>query len=144
MSLSEAACSTSAPFQVGQGPIQPVMTSRCLSAAGLRFLEHPVPTGDFRRSCVRPTDGRQTPLGFPRSALPSCNWGGCLLYSGVVVSLPKGVCEPPATAVSRLGLPADPLLPSGSVIVSGHFKLRSLSEDSLAFTRPVFPSPEPC
>ena len=98
LSTSEAACSTSAPCQVGQCPIQPVMYSRCLSAAGLRFLEHPIPTGDFRHSCVRPTDCRQTPLGFPRSAPSSCDWGGCLLYSGVVVSLPRGVCEPLTTA----------------------------------------------
>jgi len=88
----------SAPFQVGQYPIQPVMASRCLSAAGVRFLDHPVPTGGFCRSCVRPTDHRQTPLGFPRSAPSSCDWGGCLLYSGVVVSLPRGVWEPLATA----------------------------------------------
>ena len=86
-SSSEASCSTSAPFQVGQCPIQPVMTSRCLSAAGFRFLEHPIPTEDFRRSCVWPTDLGQTPLGFPRSAPSSCDWGGCLLYSGGMVSL---------------------------------------------------------
>jgi hypothetical protein len=100
-STREAACSTSAPFQVGQCPIQPVMTSRCLSAAGLRFLEHPVPTEDFRRSYVRPTDLSQTPLGFPRSAPSSCDWGGGLLYSGVVVSLFRGVCEPLATAADH-------------------------------------------
>ena len=87
----------SAPFQVGYCPIQPVMASRCLSAAGLRFLDRPIPTEDFRRSCVWPTDLDQTSLGFPRSAPSSCDWGGCLLYSGVVVSLPRGVCEPPAT-----------------------------------------------
>src|SRR5262249_14999122 len=94
----------SAPFRVGYGPIRPVMTSRCLSAAGLRFLDHPVPTEDFRRSCVRPTDCRQTPGGFPRSAPSRGDWGGCLLYSGVVVSLPRGVCEPPATADSQYWL----------------------------------------
>jgi len=101
LSTREAACSTSAPCQVGQCPIQPVMTSRCLSAAGFGFLEHPVPTEDFRRSCVRPTDRRQTPLGFSRSAPSSGDWGGCLLYSGVVVSLPRGVCEPLTTAADR-------------------------------------------
>src|SRR5262245_65635333 len=67
------------------------MTSRCLSAAGLRFLDHLLPPGDFRPSYEEPTDRGQTPWGFPRSALSSCNWGGCLLYSGVVVSLP-GTC----------------------------------------------------
>ena len=55
-SRSEASCSTSAPFQVRYSPIQPVMPSRCLSAAGLRFLEHPVPPEAFRRSYVWPTD----------------------------------------------------------------------------------------
>ena len=100
-SSSETSCSTSAPFQVGQCPIQPVMTSRCLSAAGFRFLEHPMPTEDFRRSYVRPTDPRQTSVGFPRSAPSSRDWGGCLLYSGVVVSLRRGVCEPLATAADQ-------------------------------------------
>src|SRR4030095_14932563 len=38
----------------------------------------------------------QTSLGLSRSAPSSPDWGGCLLYSGVVVSLPRGVCEPPA------------------------------------------------
>jgi hypothetical protein len=98
LSISEAACSTLTPFQVGQCPIQPVMYSRCLSAADFGFLEHPVPTEDFRRSCVRPTDRSQTSLGFPRSAPSRGDWGGCLLYSGVVVSLLRGVCEPLATA----------------------------------------------
>jgi hypothetical protein len=143
-SSREASCSTSAPFQVGYDPIQPVMPSRCLSAAGLRFLEHPLPTEDFRRAYVRPTDCHQTSLGFPRSALSSCAWGGCLLYSGVVVSLLRGVWEPLATAADHLGLPADPTLPSCSVIVSGNLNSRSLTEDSLAFTRPVFPWPESC
>ena len=143
-SSSEASCSTSAPFQVGQCPIQPVMPSRCLSAAGLRFLEHPVPTEDFRRSYVRPTDPRQTSVGFPRSAPSSRDWGGCLLYSGVVVSLLRSVCEPLATAADHLDLPADPALPSCSVIVSGNLNSRSLTEDSLAFTRPVFPWPGSC
>src|SRR5437867_11253544 len=32
-------------------PIQPVMDSRCLSAAGLRFLEHPLPTEEFCFPC---------------------------------------------------------------------------------------------
>ena len=40
-------CLTSARFHVGYGPIQRVMYSPCLSAAGLRFLRHPVPTEDL-------------------------------------------------------------------------------------------------
>jgi hypothetical protein len=31
------------------------MTSRCLSAGGLRFLDRPVPAAEFRRSCDWPT-----------------------------------------------------------------------------------------
>jgi hypothetical protein len=49
LSVGEASCSTSAPFWVGDNPIQPVMYFCCLSAAGIRFLEHPIPTGDFCR-----------------------------------------------------------------------------------------------
>jgi hypothetical protein len=48
---------TSAPLQVGYCPIQPVMYSRCLSAAGLRFLSYPVPLGAWPRLrlayCIR-------------------------------------------------------------------------------------------
>ena len=97
------------------------MPSRCLSAAGFRFLDRPVPTGDFRRSYVRPTDLSQTPWGLPRSAPSSCDWGGCLLYSGGVVSV-QVTCgnHLPLKQV----LPASaPLLPSWSIIVSGNFQI---------------------
>ncbi len=36
-------CFASAPFRVGYCPIQRVMDSPCLSAAGLRFAKHPFP-----------------------------------------------------------------------------------------------------
>jgi hypothetical protein len=35
------------------------------------------------------SDSHQTSLGFPRSAWMRCNWGGCLLYCGKVVSSSK-------------------------------------------------------
>jgi hypothetical protein len=126
----------SAPFRVGQCPIQPVMPSRCLSAAGLRFVDHPVPTEDFRRSYVWPTDRGQTSLGFPRSAPSSCDWGGCLLYSGVVVSLLRGVCEPLATETWIL---PPCLCPSIAVLVSHRVRQLQITEPQRRFTA-VHPS----
>jgi hypothetical protein len=35
--------------------IRPVMSSRCLSAGGLRFLDHPVPAEEFGLPCGRLT-----------------------------------------------------------------------------------------
>ena len=67
------------------------MTSRCLSAAGLRFLDLPLPTETSGHSYGGCTDQSQIPLGLPRSAPSSRDWGGCLLYSGVVVSR-QGTC----------------------------------------------------
>jgi hypothetical protein len=57
---------TSAPFRGGQGPIRRVMSSPCLSAAGLRFLavlSHWSLSATLRWAYCQ----RQTPLGFPRS-----------------------------------------------------------------------------
>src|SRR5712691_6535159 len=56
---------TSAPFRVGYHPIWRVMDSPCLSAASLRFLGHPLPSGEFRRRCRRPT-GVSTTAGLHR------------------------------------------------------------------------------
>ena len=62
---------TSAPLQVGYCPIQPVMYSRCLSAAGLRFLSYPVPLGVGPRLrlayCVR-RPGRGFHVSHPQDA----------------------------------------------------------------------------
>ena len=49
-------CLTSAPFQAGYYPIQQVMYSLCLSAAGLGFLKHPAPTEDVALPCGLGTD----------------------------------------------------------------------------------------
>jgi hypothetical protein len=128
--------SMSAPFEVGYRPIQPVMTSRCLSAAGLRFLDHPVPTGDFRRSCVRPPDLGQTPLGFPRSAPARADWGGCLLYSGGMVSL-LATCghRQPSKHVYDLSC----FCPSIAVLVSPRVRQLQFTEPQRRFTS-VHPS----
>src|SRR5215210_4201131 len=76
------------PFRLGSDPIRPVMPSRCLSAAGFRFLV---------RSCacwgVRPPlplayqRCRWPPSGLSRSACVSCDRGGCRLYSEAEVSV---------------------------------------------------------
>lgn len=82
----EATCSTSACLHSRYDRIQPVMHSRCLSAAGFRFLEHPPPAGEFSLPHGRLTGLRQTPTGLSRSALLRRDWGGCPLYSGTGVS----------------------------------------------------------
>ena len=55
-SQGQFTCSTSARFRVGYGPIQRVMDSPCLSAAGLGFLKHPAPTEDVAIPCGLGTD----------------------------------------------------------------------------------------
>lgn len=57
-------CSTSAPFHVGYGPIQRVMYSPCLSAVGLRFLEHPTPIEELAIPCGLGTDCSDLVGGF--------------------------------------------------------------------------------
>lgn len=67
-------------------PIQPVMDSRRLSAAGIRFLRLPLPTGDFGLPCGWLTDFSD-PSGittFHNSRRN--NWFRCLLYCVGLVS----------------------------------------------------------
>jgi hypothetical protein len=73
--------STSAPFLGGQCPIQPVMPARCLSAAGLRFWDPPVPTGVFGRPYGWRTDRSQIPLGVAtfRTIETRLRWGPSIL-----------------------------------------------------------------
>src|SRR5262245_61762660 len=54
------------------GAIRRVMDSPCLSAAGVRFLSHPVPAVDLARSCDGVTGWLQTTTGLPRSAEARC------------------------------------------------------------------------
>jgi len=64
-------------------PVRPVMSSRCLSAAGIRFLGHRFPLVGFCLPYGRLTDGgRQTTSGFPRSAPARRDWGGRPLCPG--------------------------------------------------------------
>ena len=49
-------CDFQVALRVGYGPIQRVMVSPCLSAAGLGFLKHPAPTEDVAIPCGLVTD----------------------------------------------------------------------------------------
>src|SRR5215510_580138 len=75
------------------------MSSRCLSAAGFRFLDRPLPTGVFGRPYGWLTDRSQIPLGVPtfRTIERRLGWGPSILRGrGVRAS---DVWEPPATAI---------------------------------------------
>ena len=89
--------STSAPFRGRQSPIQPVMTSRCLSAAGVRFLDRPLPTGAFGRPYGWRTDRSQLPIGVAtfRTIEPRLGWVPSILRGRGVRA--GDVWEPPTT-----------------------------------------------
>jgi hypothetical protein len=66
-------------------PIQPVMYSCCLSAAGIRFLDFPTPTEEFcrsydwlTRSALRPHWGYQVPLFGDATGEDALSVPGCL------------------------------------------------------------------
>jgi len=61
------------------------MASPCLSAAGFRFLDHPLPAEEFGSPYGRRTGSCQTSSGLPCSATVRCGRGGCPLYPGNVV-----------------------------------------------------------
>src|SRR5699024_577014 len=54
-----------------------VWVSCCLSAAGIGFLGHPVPVGEFNLPHGRPTGNIRTHTGFPRSTCTRPGRGGC-------------------------------------------------------------------
>src|ERR1043166_1806797 len=112
------------------------MPSRCLSATGFRFLALPVPTEPSSHSYGGCTDHGQIPLGLPRSAPSRPNWGGCLLYSGGVVSAP-------ATCGNRRSLQHGPdrpcLCPSIAVLLSHRVRQLQFTEPQQRFTT-VHPS----
>ena len=105
------------------------------------LVGHPVPPVGFRPSHDRPTEPRsrvRTPTGFPRSAHARCDRGGRPLYpeaSGVHatdVGSPVAACR----LCQRPG-PTTRIFPS---VVPGS-RSRGIIRGSLAFARPVFPSP---
>ena len=77
--VSGQLCGTTA-----EGPATHVPVSCCLSAAGIRFLGHPVPAGEFGLPHGRLTGQRsaRTPTGLPRSTRARYDRGGCPLYPG--------------------------------------------------------------
>ena len=143
--------STSAPFRDGpvKGPIQPVMSSRCLSAAGLRFLDHPLPTGASDLSCedrtdqVRPQWGSHVPhdqastgvgaFYTPGAWCPchgACVNPGPLTMTGSVMHLPQPC---------RLDQPSCPTSPNYGASTKIH--LRSPVQ---SFPCPGSPDDSPC
>jgi hypothetical protein len=103
---------------------------------GLRFLRHPVPAEELKRSSQ---SACQTPLawtsaGFPRSAGMRHDRGGPLLYPGVAVSSrPTGHNRPAPAASQRLTLHHRPHVPSLTEAVTRHQRRFTL------LTRPIFP-----
>ncbi len=100
--LADSPRTTSALFRGGYCPIRPVMHSRCLSAAGIRFLVRscacwgvrpPLPLA-YRHSC-------RTPSGLSRSACVRDDRGGCRFYSGAVVSGAQATAAPVCVAQDR-------------------------------------------
>src|SRR5262249_26116158 len=68
--------SPSAAFRRGpRGPIHRVMDSPCLSAGGLRFWDHPVPTEGVSLPCRRLTGAGPTSIGLPRFGPAEARWG---------------------------------------------------------------------
>ena len=70
------------PFGSGMSPIQQLMISLCLSAAGLRFLQPPTPAEELALPRGRVTDLRQTSTGLSCFAFIRFGRAGRLLYAG--------------------------------------------------------------
>jgi len=108
------------------------MHSRCLSAAGIRFLDVPFPL-EVRpplRLAHRRIDHRRTPLGFPRSAPTRCNRVGCRLYSGAVVPA-STLLRTLTTRRFHVGILR---LPNIAVFVSHRFRRPKMTEPHRRFT----------
>jgi hypothetical protein len=134
----------------GRARIRPVMrggqrrcwssapVSRCLSATGVGFLGHPVPAGELGLPHGRLTGCSRirTPTGFPRSTRVRYDRGGCPLNSGTAMLSRLTMGVQPAPAASQRPV----LHPAGTTHLRGP-RSRSIIGGSLAFTRPVFPSP---
>jgi len=123
------------PFGVGIHPIQPV--SRCLSAAGLRFLGHRLPAGEFSLPC-----GWLTITGPHRGYYVSHEREtigvGVLYAAGAWCPIIPSVKEK-EYSTGRSVLCSCPNIADSADC--GDLYSRSLIKDSLAFTRPISPSP---
>ena len=76
------------------------MISRCLSAAGIRFSQHPLPTGELAVPYGSVTGRGQTPLGLSCSACVRCERLRCLLYAGAY-GVRTGAFEIPFSRMTR-------------------------------------------
>src|SRR5262249_13723547 len=94
------------------------MDSPCLSAGGLRFWDHPVPTEGLSLPCGRLTGAGQTSMGLPRFAPAEARWGWVppvLRGRGARAGARTGA---PATGGARSRAPQpDPALPSWLTIL---------------------------
>jgi len=126
------------PFGLGINHIQPVMNSRCLSAAGFCFLEHPFPTEEFCH-----------PYGWLTEVFFRPHWGYHVSHHGDLTG--KGALSTPGSwcpkiqerrPVSSREYPCFPFLdPTLPDTIYGNLISRSLIKGLLTFTRPIFPLP---
>jgi hypothetical protein len=112
--------------------------SRCLSAAGVRFLVILRPPGSWALLTVGlPANGR-TQTGFPCFTRTSCDRGGCPLYSGDNGAHPDRSRSP--ASVRRFST-AQSLHPATTIHPCGAPLDEASTKGSNDFTRPIFPSP---
>jgi hypothetical protein len=110
LAVGEVSCPTSAPFRVGYYPIQPVRSSRCLSAAGLCFLRPPFPTEEFGCPCGWLTGDARPHWGYhvPHHRAPT---GVGAFYTPGAWCPCSGACVNPwPLPLTVTDLPADPPL----------------------------------
>jgi hypothetical protein len=139
---------TSAPFRVraaarirpvmhgtGEGPVVAVV-SRCLSAAGIRFLGIRFPPRDSAFLTVGlPSTSARTTTGLPRSACMRPSRGGCRLCPGATVfSRPAKCLRSPPAASQR------PALHPGEATIHPRLTL-TRRHQSVCSRSPVRPSP---
>jgi hypothetical protein len=106
-----------------------------LSPAGIGLLSILFPPEDSALLTVGLPDHVRTLSGFPCSARVRRGRGGCLLYSGAVVSC-RPVVRPDRHLPLLSGQPCNPLEhPIGGPVSNEAY------EDSVSFTRPASPSP---
>ena len=125
-----------------EGADQLVVVSRCVSAAGIRFLVILFPPRSWAFLTVglpaRPQGAGRTQTGFPCFARTSCDRGGCPLYSGDGGAHPdRG--RSPASACRNLSDMS--LRPATASRRYGALLHEASTKGSSDFTRPIFPSP---
>jgi hypothetical protein len=134
------------------GPLSPVMYARCLSVGCMRFWGHRILLGRCTSLAVgllgdrvSPVSDAQSPIGFSRYAPMRCDWGGCFLYHGVVVSqydtVRRHIFKCPGGGVTFMTQIRPSLLLTAPVVVlnvaSSDVHVRSPFQSSLSPDSPV-------